>query len=90
MTFQVRRNTADGILDEVALGGAIKMETLQELLKLLGEKTDYLFHIAVEIHTPMMLKTIDNEGDALDTISRLRAAPAKSIKPAPKKSSRKK
>jgi len=71
----VRRQTADGILDEVALGGPIRLETLRQLLLLLATKTDYQFHIAVEIKTKAMLKTVDNEADALETIERLKGAP---------------
>lgn len=75
-----RRSTADGILEEVAIGGKIKMETLQELCKLLEEKTNYDFHIELAVVTNALLKTIDNEGDALETISRLKSAPKKKDK----------
>lgn len=73
----MRRNNADGILDAVYHGGSITMPTLVRLLELLSEKTDYVHHIAVEVQTKAMLKTIDNEDDALETISRLESAPKK-------------
>lgn len=71
------RNHADGILEAVGKGGSIQMETLVELLALLKEKTTYRFHVAVEIKTAALLKTIDNEDDAQETIKRLKAAPSK-------------
>jgi hypothetical protein len=73
----VRRNTADGIVEAVAQGGRIRLETLTTLLALLEEKTDYKFHIEVAVVTGALLKTIDNEEDALETIERLKKAPPK-------------
>lgn len=69
----LNRNHADGILEAVGKGGSIQMETLVELLALLKAKTKYHFHVAVEVRTGAMLKTIDNEEDAQETIRRLRA-----------------
>ena len=71
----MRRNNADGILEAVGKHGSIQMATLVELLALLKEKTTYPFHVAVEITTGAILKTIDNEEDAQETIRRLRAKP---------------
>ena len=68
----MNRNNPDGILEAVAKGGRIKMSTLQELCSLLEERTDYPFHVAVEVKTGALLKTIDNEDDAQETIRRLR------------------
>jgi hypothetical protein len=73
------RNQPQSILKAVDKGGAIQFETLQELLELLASKTTYHFHVAVEVlpTNSALLKTIDNERDALETIRRLRAAPEK-------------
>jgi len=73
----MRRNTADGILEAVGKGGPIQLSTAKELLKLLTEKTDHPAHIAIEINTGALLKTVDNEDDAQETIRRLRAKPDK-------------
>lgn len=78
-TIDKPRHTADSVLRAVQKGGEIQMETLVELLDLLHTKTDYLFHIAVEILPTgsALLKTIDNERDAKETIRRLKAKQAK-------------
>jgi acylphosphatase len=73
----IRRNQADGIVEAVAFGGRIRLETLTTLLALLEEKTDYKCHIEVAVVTEAMLKTLDNEADALETIERLKKAPPK-------------
>ena len=71
------RTGADSILRAVDKGGAITLETLTELLELLRTKTDYQFHIEVAIlpSKSALLKTIDNERDAQETIRRLKAKP---------------
>lgn len=71
------RSGADSILRAVDKGGAITMETLAELLDLLRTKTDYHFHVEVAIlpSKSALLKTIDNERDAKETIRRLKAKP---------------
>lgn len=74
MTLPPRHN-ADEILRAVAQGGRIKIETAQKLLELVTKKTEYQAHLEVAIATPMMLSTIDNEEDALETISRLERKP---------------
>lgn len=79
MPREIRIRTADGILDEVAIGGRIRIETLQEMMRLLEQKTDFHFHIALEVYTKTMLKTVDNEAAALETIKRLRGAPDKKM-----------
>lgn len=68
------RSEADSILRAVEKGGAIRLDTLRELLGLLGDKTDYHFHVEVAILPTgsAILKTIDNERDAVETIRRLR------------------
>lgn len=71
----MRRNNADGVLEAVAKGGPIQLTTLNELMDLLAKKTKYKFHIAVEVTVGALLKTIDNEDDAQETIRRLRAKP---------------
>jgi hypothetical protein len=71
------RNTADGVLWAVDKGGPIQPETLEHLLALLREKTDYPHHVAVEVTQGALLRTIDNENDAQETIRRLDAAPRK-------------
>lgn len=70
-----RRNNPDGIIEAVEGGGRIQMDTLRDLLAIIAEKTTYQAHIAVEVNTGPMLKTIDNEEDALETIRRLRRRP---------------
>lgn len=72
------RTGADSILRAVEKGGAIQMDTLAELLRLFAEKTDYHFHIEVAVQATgsAILKTIDNERDAKETIRRLMAIPA--------------
>ena len=71
------RGSADGILRAVDQGGAIQMDTLTELLELFQTKTDYHVHIEVAIlpSQSALLKTIDNERDAQETIRRLKAKP---------------
>lgn len=71
------RTGADSILRAVENGGAIQMDTLAELLDLLREKTDYHVHVEVAIlpSKSALLKTIDNERDAKETIRRLKAKP---------------
>lgn len=68
------RTGADSILRAVEKGGAIRLDTLKELLNLLEEKTDYHFHVEVAIVPTgsAILKTIDNERDAQETIRRLK------------------
>lgn len=70
------RDSADGILWAVHKGGAIKLETLENLLALIVEKTAYPHHVTVEIQTGAVLKTIDNEDDAKETIRRLLSLPS--------------
>jgi len=71
------RRGADSILRAVDKGGEITPATLTELLDLLGTKTDYHFHVEVAVlpSGSALLKTIDNERDAKETIRRLRAKP---------------
>lgn len=71
------RTGADSILRAVEKGGEITLETLTELLDLLRTKTDYHFHVEVAIlpSKSALLKTIDNERDAQETIRRLRTKP---------------
>lgn len=71
------RSAPESILRAVEKGGTIELETLTELLELLRTKTDYYFHIAVEVRPTgsALLKTIDNERDAKETIRRLREKP---------------
>ena len=71
------RDTPESILRAVEKGGEIRLDTLAELLRLLATKTDYHFHIAVEVVPTgsALLQTIDNERDAQETIRRLRTKP---------------
>lgn len=68
------RRGADSILRAVEKSGAIQPDTLADLLDLLRTKTDYHFHVEVAILPTggAILKTIDNERDAKETIRRLR------------------
>lgn len=73
---EIRRSSADGIVEAVRERGAIQPVTLTRLLALLAERTLYRCHVEVAVDTGAMLKTIDNEVDALETIRRLETAPA--------------
>jgi hypothetical protein len=68
------RHGADSVLRAVAKGGEITLDTLAELVVLLRTKTDYHFHIAVEVLPTgsAIMSTIDNERDAKETIRRLK------------------
>ena len=68
------RTGATSILRAVDKGGEITIETLHELLDLLRTKTDYHFHVQVAVvpSGSALLKTIDNERDAKETIRRLK------------------
>ena len=68
------RTGASSILRAVDKGGEITIETLHELLDLLRTKTDYHFHVEVAVvpSGSALLKTIDNERDAKETIRRLK------------------
>lgn len=68
---RIRRGTPDGILDVVAEKGRISIETAARLCELLTLKTTYDHHIEVAVVTGGLLKVIDNEEDALETIRRL-------------------
>jgi hypothetical protein len=65
---------ADSILRAVDKGGKIQLDTLAELVVLLRTKTDYQFHIEVAILPTgsAIMKTIDNERDAKETVRRLK------------------
>jgi hypothetical protein len=67
------RSSPEEVAHSVLTGGRITIPTLTRLLDLLKSKTEYPHHIAVEVLTPSMMKTIDNENDALETIRRLEA-----------------
>lgn len=69
------RSGASSILRAVEKGGEIQLDTLAELVVLLRTKTDYHFHIEVAIlpSKSALLKTIDNERDAKETVRRLKA-----------------
>jgi hypothetical protein len=71
------RSSAAEIMRAIEEKGAITEPTLAKLLDLLERKTDYKVHVAVEILTKSILKTVDNEEDALETIRRLEGAPDK-------------
>ena len=68
------RSGASSILRAVEKGGEIQLDTLTELLDLLRTKTDYHFHVEVAVlpSGSALLKTIDNERDAKETIRRLK------------------
>jgi hypothetical protein len=66
-----KRSDADEVRWAVHKGGRITRPTLDRLLVLLEQRTKFECHVAVEVLTPTMLKTIDNEDDALETIRRL-------------------
>lgn len=68
-----RRFGADEILARVAEGQPIRTETMLSLIRMLQLK-GFEFHLAVEVQSGSLLKTIDNERDAVETILRLRNA----------------
>jgi hypothetical protein len=68
----INRCGADAVIRAVNRGGRIKPETAVELMRLIHEQTSHEAHLAVEINTGSMLKTIDNEDDAQETLRRLR------------------
>jgi hypothetical protein len=74
-TFGKPRGSASSVLHAVGKAGAIQLDTLIEMLTLFKTKTDYHFHVAVEVLPTgsAILKTIDNERDAQETIRRLKA-----------------
>jgi hypothetical protein len=74
---KVPRDTPEEIAHAVFMGGRIKIETAIEVLRLIEQKTDYRAHLAIEVNTGALLKTLDNEDDAQETLSRLRSAPDK-------------
>lgn len=61
----------DAILTRVAQKGHIQEKTVTELSAVLKE-AGYEFHLAVEVQSGALLKTLDNEGDARQTITNLR------------------
>jgi hypothetical protein len=73
-TLDSPRGAASSVLRAVRKGEPILPATLTELLDLLHTKTDYAYHVAVEILPTgsAILKTIDNERDAQETIRRLK------------------
>lgn len=72
--FGEPRDSQRSIGKAVDKGGAISMPTLTKLLELLAAKTDYPHHIEVSITTGPLIKNLDNERDALETIRRLETA----------------
>jgi len=52
-------------------GGEITLATLARLLTLLAGRTDYPHHVEVSVTVGPIVKTIDNERDALETVRRL-------------------
>jgi hypothetical protein len=71
----IDRQGADAVCRAVREKGAIRRSTLQRLVALLRERTDYRFHLALEVETGALLKTLDNEADVRETIARLERAP---------------
>lgn len=81
LSKQLKRGKPEGILEAVEKKGAITMPTLVRLMELLKEKTSYPHHIEVAVCTGPLLKVLDNETDALETIRRLEAKPQDEQKP---------
>jgi hypothetical protein len=69
--FGEPRGSTASVAKAVEKGGAITLSTLRRLLDLLAEKTNYDHHIEVAVTVGPMVKTIDNERDALETVHRL-------------------
>lgn len=64
-------SSASNIIRRVEKDGAIKMDTLPVLCEHLN-KMNLKYHIAVEVESGSLLKTIDNEADAQRTIDNIR------------------
>jgi hypothetical protein len=73
--FGEPRDSTKSVDKAVEKGGAITMITLERLLTLLTEETDYPHHVEVAITVGGVVKTVDNERDALETVRRLESAP---------------
>lgn len=69
-----RPGTAADIVHTVDKHGGIEEATLHRLLKVLRDHTAYPHHVTVEVRTGALLKTIDNQADALATIERIEAS----------------
>lgn len=69
------RHAPESVERAVREKGAIEIATLLELLRLLPLKTDYPHHIEVAITVGSLVKTLDNEEDARETVRRLTAGP---------------
>jgi len=69
------RDAAESVAKAIENGGQITIETLTRLRVLLDERTTYPHHIELVVWTGALMKTIDNERDALETIRRLEAKP---------------
>ena len=65
------RESADGRVREVKAGGRITRASLDRLIELFEAHTEFDVHIELAINTGPLLKTIDNEADALETIARM-------------------
>jgi ABC-type ATPase with predicted acetyltransferase domain len=76
-TIDAPRGAPSSILRAVEKGGEIQLSTLTEMLELFRAKTDYHVHVEVAVlpSKSALLKTIDNERDAQETIRRLKAKP---------------
>lgn len=69
------RGSTKSVAKAVKKGGAITANTLARLLALLAEKTDYPYHVEVAVTVGALVKTVDNERDALETVRRLEGKP---------------
>jgi len=63
-------SSASNIIRRVKESGAISHDTLIELCKQL-DLMGYKYHISVEVQSGALLKTIDNEADAQQTIKNI-------------------
>ncbi len=72
---QLRRQAPAGILEALAQGGRIKLETLQKFAELYPKKAKFNFHFELVVESRALFKTVDNEADLQEILKRLEAAP---------------
>jgi hypothetical protein len=77
--FGKPRGSVASVARAVEIGGKIEPATLARLLALLHTRTDYDHHVEVAITVGALVKTIDNERDAIETIRRLERLTDKAV-----------
>lgn len=75
MKYSSDRHSPEAVGHAILTGGKIRMESLRKFIELYPKKAKHTFHIEIVVETPALFKTIDNEADLQETLSRLVAAP---------------